>query len=178
VGAAVMCSNCMTDRPREEFGPSAEMWPDRRMCHTCNRERSQRNRHGVTQQERAQIAAHQGGCAICGHPEPGGKGWVVDHDRINCCDRDRSCPRCRRGVICQWCNSVLGYAFDRVDTLRRAIAYLEAPRTCSWHMPVACAPSICEAHLHGRNGRDELTEKQPESASIVQFPTRTRGQGA
>lgn len=172
----MMCSNCTVDQPRDQFGPSAEQWSRHRMCRTCNRLRSQRKRHGLTQDERAQIAAAQGGCAICGHPEPSTKGWVVDHDR-SCCDKDASCPKCRRGVICQWCNSVIGYAFDRVETLRRAIAYLEAPRTCSWHMPIACAPSICDADMHGRNGRDGLTQNPTSDAAIVQSPTRAGGRG-
>lgn len=141
-----MCSRCKLDQPREMFGPSADQWPSHRTCAPCSRRQSQRRRHGLTQAERAEIAKHQGGCAICGHAEPGGKGWVVDHDR-SCCPGDTSCPKCRRGVVCQWCNSVLGYAFDRVETLRRAIAYIEAHESgsnpCSWHMPVACAPGIC-----------------------------------
>ena len=141
----MLCSRCGIDQPRELFGPSAELWPERRECHPCSTHKSQIKRHGIDQTQRAEIAAHQGGCAICGHIEPGKKGWVVDHDRINCCDRDQSCPKCRRGVICQWCNSVLGYAFDRTETLAKAIEYLDKSKlgTCSWHMPVACAPSIC-----------------------------------
>lgn len=172
----MMCSRCGLDQPREMFGPSAEEWPTRRQCHPCGRQRSQVKRHGLTQEQRAEIAAQQGGCAICGHASPGAKGWVVDHDRINCCDKDASCPKCRRGVLCAWCNSILGYAFDRVDTLRRAIQYLEAPRTCAWHMPVACAPSICNGLMHGRNERTGLTENPtPDSDESLVSDAREEG---
>ncbi len=167
----MICSRCHLDMDRDQFGPSAEMWPDRRVCHPCSRQVSQRKRHGLTQAERIQIAEAQGGCAICGHAEPGKKGWVVDHDRA-CCPGDKSCPKCRRGVVCQWCNSVLGYAFDRVETLTAAIAYLQAHESrsdpCSWHMPVALhqasAPSICSMQCTDGLGRTGLTQMPAQSS--------------
>jgi hypothetical protein len=166
----VLCSRCKIDQPRELFGPSAELWPDRRQCKPCERHlRDQRPRHGLTQDQRADIAARQGGCAICGHAEPGGKGWVVDHDRLGCCNRDKSCPKCRRGVICQWCNSVLGYAFDRTETLQAAIEYLarHASRTCEWHMPVACAPDLCGREDRDADATDARTPRTGKDGDIT-----------
>ena len=161
-----MCSRCHLDQPRSEFGPSADLWPERRVCHPCSRHLSQRKRHGLSKAERSEIADVQGGCLICARPEPGAKGWVVDHDR-SCCSGDTSCPKCRRGVVCQWCNSVLGYAFDQQRILRSAADYLDrfAVRSdetlCGWHMPIACAPGICgkhsTPHIHERNGRNGRT---------------------
>ena len=84
----------------------------------------QRRRHGLTAAEKAAVADRQGGCLICRRTEPGAKGWVVDHDR-SCCSSDKSCEKCRRGVVCQWCNSMLGYAFDSPETLRAAATYIE-----------------------------------------------------
>lgn len=162
----VICAQCKQDYPREEFGPSAENWPSHRQCHACSRAAMQIKRHGITAQDRAIVADAQGGCAICGHTETGGKGWVVDHDR-SCCPGDKSCPKCRRGIVCQWCNSVLGYAFDRVQILRGAIEYLErhaaAENPCSWHMPLACAPRMCgndatRSSTHVTHARDGLTK--------------------
>lgn len=138
----MLCSKCEFDQPRDQFGPSAELWPDHRQCHKCSRDSSMRRKHGITAEQKLDIAAAQGGCRICGHPEPSARGWVVDHDR-SCCPTDKSCPKCRRGVICQYCNTVLGAAFDRPAILRAAAEYLEIVRGCSWHYPVACAPSIC-----------------------------------
>lgn len=169
----MLCSRCDIDMPDDQFGPSAVMWPTRRVCRPCGRQLSQRKRHGVTRDDRDEIATAQGGCAICGHAEPGAKGWVVDHDHA-CCDGDSSCPKCRRGVLCQWCNSMLGYAFDRVETLRAAIAYLDAPRTCAWHVPIACAPGICDALIHGENGENGLTENLAEVDKSLTTSTRAR----
>lgn len=106
----------------------------------------------MTVQQKQQIADHQGGCAICGHHDPGTRGWVVDHDHM-CCDSEKSCPKCRRGVLCGYCNQMLGSAFDRVQTLTAAVAYLEkhAVGTCDWHMPLACATGLC---TNGRSTQD------------------------
>jgi len=93
-------------------------------CKACERDRLQVRKHGVTREQKAAIAAAQGGCAICSAPSPGAKGWVVDHDR-GCCPGDASCSKCRRGVLCQWCNSALGYAKDNPEVLRRMADYLE-----------------------------------------------------
>ena len=84
-----------------------------------------RRRHGLTNSEKAEIAAAQGGCAICHREEPGRKGWVVDHDHA-CCTGEVSCPACRRGVLCQWCNNAIGYAQDSPTILRAAAEYLES----------------------------------------------------
>ena len=139
----MLCSRCKTDQPRDQFGPSADMWPNHRQCKKCGRRAAMIRKHGIDAAQKQLIADHQGGCRICGHPEPSAKGWVVDHDRA-CCPGDASCPKCRRGVICQWCNSVLGNAFDRASILIAGASYLGRDRDCSWHMPVACAPSICQ----------------------------------
>lgn len=85
---------------------------------------AQIRRHGLTAVDKAELAGEQDGCAICSRLQPGGKGWVVDHDR-SCCAGDQSCLDCRRGVLCQWCNNALGYAQDDPTILRRLADYLE-----------------------------------------------------
>jgi len=140
------CSKCGEDKAADQFGPSAELWPERRECKPCSARRSQLKRHGLTKDDRQVIADHQGGCAICGHHDPGSKGWVVDHDH-RCCPGERSCPKCRRGVLCNYCNQMLGSAFDRVQTLEAAIEYLTRPNgdgVCDgWHDPLPCRPALC-----------------------------------
>jgi hypothetical protein len=145
----MLCSRCGQDQPDDQFGPSAKMWPERRECRSCSSSRSQRRRHGLTKQERQQIADYQGGCRICGHSDPGKRGWIVDHDHT-CCPGEESCPKCRRGIVCTYCNSMLGYAFDRIQTLTSAIDYLterQKEAGCNgWHLPIVCGPSICTAY--------------------------------
>lgn len=142
----MLCSRCGEDQPADQFGPSAPLWPERRQCKSCSRRASQIKRHGITKEDRQVVADHQGGCAICGHSDPGAKGWVIDHDH-QCCPGERSCPKCRRGVLCGYCNQMLGSAFDRIAILKAAIAYLERhrdSRVCTdWHAPLECHPNLC-----------------------------------
>ncbi len=141
----MICGFCKVDKPESEFGPKpntkyAPGW----WCRSCENNRASIRKHGITNEQKARIAESNGGCAICGHDDPGSKGWVVDHDH-KCCDREKSCPKCRRGILCSWCNKMLAYAFDRTQILRAAIEYLErhALGTCVWHEPLACAPKVC-----------------------------------
>lgn len=93
------------------------------MCRQCRARNVYIGRHGMSQKQRDAIAAKQGGCAICREPEPGPKGWVIDHDHA-CCGPSKSCANCRRGVICQRCNMVLGLVRDDRELLTRLRRYL------------------------------------------------------
>jgi hypothetical protein len=93
------------------------------MCRECKARNHYVRRHGISQAQRDAVAVKQGGCAICKVPEPGPKGWVIDHDHT-CCGPTRSCADCRRGVICQRCNMVLGLVRDDRELLTRLRRYL------------------------------------------------------
>lgn len=142
----MICEFCKKDKPRSEFGaqPNPRYSKLGWWCRSCEANRQMVYKHGVTNDQKRKIAAYQCGCAICGHPDPGSHGWTVDHDHA-CCQGNKSCPKCRRGIICGYCNRMLGLAFDRPQILRAAIAYLDshAPGTCVWHRPVACSTRIC-----------------------------------
>jgi hypothetical protein len=137
------CPICTEMKDEIEF-PKKRLGPYTWMCRACERNRASLRKHGITLQQKKEIADHRGGCAICGHDDPGSKGWVVDHDH-ECCDGEKSCPKCRRGVLCSWCNKMLANAFDRPQILTAAVNYLAKHDEggCDWHMPVACAPRIC-----------------------------------
>lgn len=70
----------------------------------------------------AMLLEQAGRCAVCRTPmsAPG-----VDHDHA-CCPGKRSCGKCVRGLLCERCNTLLGYADDRVETLEAAVGYLRA----------------------------------------------------
>lgn len=141
----MICEFCKKDKPRTEFGAKPNLkyalgW----WCRACEANRQMITKHGVTNEQKRVIAGYNCGCAICGHPDPGSKGWNVDHDH-ECCDGNKSCTKCRRGILCGWCNKMLAYAFDRPEILRSALNYLEAHAagTCDWHKPIACSVRIC-----------------------------------
>lgn len=145
----MICSRCQFDQPRDQFGPSADMWPTRRECKKCAKwwhrnKPVHQQPHALSPADKEAIASAQGGCRICGVTSPTSKGWVVDHDH-RCCPGSKSCAKCRRGVICQWCNTMLGNSMDDPRILRAAADYLEAhaSRTCVWHMPIACSIRLC-----------------------------------
>jgi hypothetical protein len=125
-GVMKTCIRCEMTLPFAAFTPHVRGRDGlQAACKACEVERLQLRKHDLTSLEKTQIADAQNGCATCGRLEPGAKGWVVDHDR-SCCPADKSCPDCRRGVLCQWCNSALGYAGDDPQRLRRMADYIEA----------------------------------------------------
>ena len=82
-----------------------------------------KNRHGISRQDVVDLVKKQNGCGICGTLTPLGDGrWHVDHDH-SCCDRG-SCDNCRREVLCNFCNSMIGYARENPEILANAIDYL------------------------------------------------------
>lgn len=71
------------------------------------------------------LRAQDGVCGICRTDLPGGRSgrWNVDHDHA-CCEGDKSCGGCVRGLLCNACNHGLGNFRDDVESLGRAIEYL------------------------------------------------------
>ncbi|MFF0426194.1 endonuclease VII domain-containing protein [Streptomyces sp. NPDC004520] len=105
-------------KPHSDWEPnrsSSDGWSS--YCREC---RAQRNRasyfkrkYGITEAERDQMIAAQGGvCVICRE----GPAEHVDHDH-----RTGKV----RGVLCFSCNAALGQFKDRPDAIRRAAAYVE-----------------------------------------------------
>jgi len=83
--------------------------------------------YGITPERYDALVREQAGlCAICRRPPEQGrvKRLVVDHDH-RCCPANRSCGECVRGLLCNWCNRLLGMATDDPERLRSAILYLE-----------------------------------------------------
>lgn len=140
-------------------------------CRACEVERQQIYKHNLTTLERGLIAAAQGGCRICSRPEPGAKGWVVDHDR-SCCAGDRSCADCRRGVLCQWCNTAMGYAMDDPNILREMALYLERGPS-QWSESVKRVPRL--APTYGDHGQNEESKPLVDHAEVPNAtPRKTR----
>lgn len=86
------------------------------------RDKNLRNRFGITAKEYDSILqGQQGLCAICRRPET-----VILNGRIKrlMVDHDHATSRVR-GLLCQRCNSLLGYAKDETRTLLAAVDYLD-----------------------------------------------------
>lgn len=64
-------------------------------------------------------------CAICKSPYSEQRERLsVDHDH-SCCVNNKSCGKCIRGLVCQPCNKMLGFARDSTIILQSAIDYLK-----------------------------------------------------
>ncbi len=63
----------------------------------------------------AMVEQQDGMCAICEGPSQAER-LSIDHDHVT--------GRVR-GLLCGRCNSMLGFALDKTETLRRATMYLE-----------------------------------------------------
>jgi hypothetical protein len=78
--------------------------------------------YNLSEEQYQKKLSNQGNkCAICRikMSKPG-----VDHNRA-CCNREGSCGKCVRGILCSNCNSILGFAKDSIKNLRNAIEYLK-----------------------------------------------------
>ena len=72
---------------------------------------------GLTKEQYLVLAAKHGGmCGICNEEELGGKQLAIDHDHVT---------GKVRGLLCQKCNTALGYMRDSPELLRTAAVYLE-----------------------------------------------------
>lgn len=82
-------------------------------------------RHRLTLDDLRVMWLLQGGrCDICRVATYGPKGMHVDHDHSCCGDRN-SCDNCRRGLLCENCNWMVGQARDNAKTLQAGAEYLE-----------------------------------------------------
>ncbi|MEU3775019.1 endonuclease VII domain-containing protein [Streptomyces sp. NPDC032472] len=126
------CPDCGEIKPHSEWEPnrtSSDGWSS--YCKEC---RAQRNRasyfkrkYGITEAERDEMIAAQGGvCVICQI----GPAEHVDHDH----ETGKV-----RGVLCFSCNAALGQFKDRPDVIRRAAAYVEGNL---WN-PTLVAQGVC-----------------------------------
>lgn len=85
------------------------------LYHTRFRGDRLRREYGLSLEKYDELLSQQGGrCAICKHP-PSGRTLSVDHDH--------STGKVR-GLLCNQCNSALGFFNDNEDRLAAALTYL------------------------------------------------------
>ena len=100
--------------------------------HGGERSRNLMRSYGITAtQFDAMLAAQGGVCLVCGLSADAVSSritrLVVDHDH-KCCPGTHSCGKCVRGLLCNWCNRLLGMALDDPERLRAAARYLETTK--------------------------------------------------
>lgn len=103
------------------------------VCINCRKEKRNRGEYnrsrrfalyGMNESAFNSMLASQGGkCGICATADPGPRGWHIDHDH-SCCPGIGSCGSCVRGLLCHYCNLLLGNAKDSTERLQQAQNYL------------------------------------------------------
>ncbi len=130
-----LCVRCNTERPFTDFSKDKNRKDGYYVyCKICMRVWSREFRlknprsskhseikykYGISLEEYNLKLISQGNCcAICGTDKPGGghENLYVDHDHNT---------GKVRGLLCRSCNLMLGYAFDKIDTLESGIAYIK-----------------------------------------------------
>ena len=120
-----VCSICGPVRIRVKSGPrGAECIAKRRQHRGKGGRSNSAQRHGLGRSGYAELLAQQGGvCAICGAPPATGRSLHIDHDHAHC-PGTKGCRDCVRGLLCNHCNVMLGWARDNASILALAAEYL------------------------------------------------------
>lgn len=73
--------------------------------------------------------AQDGKCYLCGDPLDRSKrlGVQLDHDH-SCCPTGRTCEKCRRGLCCNRCNTLIAWAMDDPERMHRIASNLEVAK--------------------------------------------------
>ena len=108
------CDTCKEHQPYTEFYNNRYKHDGyASTCKTCSKGNSDRKRLHYTRL----LAEQKGVCKICGiTAEENGKDFAVDH-----CHTTGKV----RGLLCNNCNSGVGYFLDSIDTMNKAIEYLK-----------------------------------------------------
>lgn len=112
------------DQPQCSKCGSVMVWEQRRAGEyrwRCGRCRYLLAQHRLRPNEyQALVDDQQGACAIC---KSTSARLVIDHDH-SCCPAGKSCPECRRGLLCDTCNRMIGFGKDDPSHMLKAALYL------------------------------------------------------
>lgn len=119
------CLGCDTWKPWSAFGIDRRANRARNStCFECNNWRTVKSYFGITKDEYYWLHDKQAGvCALCGEAEKRAARLSIDHDHA-CCGEARGCKRCIRGLLCNLCNRMLGFAEKRKAHRARFKEYL------------------------------------------------------
>ena len=113
-GVKIYCKDCMSKRHA-----SSDRVANRERMREIHMKRS----YGITRDDYKEMVISQNGvCAICGKAETAKRGGSILPLAVDHCHYTGEI----RGLLCSSCNKALGYFYDNVDTLQKAIDYIES----------------------------------------------------
>jgi hypothetical protein len=96
-------------------------------CRACTRDAVLKRIYNITSVDYDKMLNEQNDrCAICGGTDTGMPNvdyFCIDHDH-SCCSTDKTCGKCIRGLLCNVCNSLVGFSKENVGILLKTIEYL------------------------------------------------------
>jgi hypothetical protein len=92
------------------------------------RNRDLKSKYGITlEQYNVMYENQEGKCACCGIDESQLKEKYASHHSRFCVDHDHNTGKVRQ-LLCQKCNTLVGFLEKRKDTLGKALEYIEKHR--------------------------------------------------
>jgi len=92
-------------------------------CKQCCREQNfERSHHLPYEWYTTTLQKQNGGCAICHTPPEEGRVLCLDHDH-RCCAGEGSCGKCARGLLCNHCNTLVGWLECNRELVEAALQY-------------------------------------------------------
>lgn len=129
-GIKRVCKTCHSEARRKyTSGNLDKVQKINRAWVAANPEKIQRyrlNKYNISLELYLSMLETQGGkCAVCLNSFGKSKALCprVDHDH-SCCEGQKSCGKCIRGLLCDSCNVLLGRIRDNTTILQRGISYL------------------------------------------------------
>lgn len=121
------CPRCLEWQPESEFSRQATAADGLGSnCRVCVREKQRTIKYTISEDRyQAMLIEQAGRCAICKSP-PGRKALAIDHDHRCCPDKNRTCGKCVRALLCHNCNMAIGLLRDDAGLIRTAAAYVES----------------------------------------------------
>lgn len=133
------CSICRKTKDLSRFGFNRNTKDGyMRQCSSCNSSRVKEYikkadwkgrkaylEHGLSESQYFSMLEKQKySCKVCSNEFSDKLLPVVDHDHL-CCSGSWSCGKCVRGILCNGCNSALGFIRDSIDTAENLVVYLK-----------------------------------------------------
>lgn len=119
------CPRCKTWKPEVEFNRHAAAADGLcSNCKICVREKQRTIKYTISEERYRRMLEEQAGlCAICKSP-PTDRALAIDHDHRCCPDKNRTCGRCIRALLCNNCNMAIGLMRDSAELLSIASTYV------------------------------------------------------
>lgn len=114
-----ICTRCKKRKSFNDFGCDNKTRTKRRgECKECQSFNQRCQKFNISPEELNSLFESQNGrCSICNKDFNSMSDWSIDHDHHS---------GKIRGLLCGQCNSGLGYFYDNIEFLKRAILYLES----------------------------------------------------